>query len=1342
MKKNLVLISLFFITLIAGLSWRNQKNYFFPFEEEELFEEEEEENEMEMDNPQAFIKFHQGIRTRSGQTKPNYPNNHLWTELTKAQQNSLSNKSVINARTTVTTNNGVTAFTERGPGNIPGRTRALIVDPDDATNQTWYAGSASGGIWKTTNAGTTWQWLTPNIPNLSTNTLAMAASNHNTIYAGTGEGFGNVDGTDGQGLIKSTDRGVTWTQLANSLSLGDVNRIIVNPNDETNVIVASNSGIFKSTDGGNSWTKVYSGLVQDVIATPGNFSIQYAGENATGVLKSTDGGTTWNISGGMSPTGRVEVGVSPINVNRLVASTEGSLSGSGSDLYVSNDAGNTWSLVTMTLSSKTVDYLGSQGWYDNTVAFSPFDQNVVYVAGVNAMQVTLGSASTGSSAVYTLSENNTSSFLSLINFGGSQSGGVLEVGSSANQDVIQIKFGSGITQKAHRFLVPTGATTGVATTSYTYQDYIDVPFQVWDVTTNQQLMVSFRDQDRNGVFNLFEQNTSATDATQQSREYIYINNVPYNATTPSSSIAQNGGEVYNEMYYIWPVLASGASWNPSALPASNLQITYSSIGKYSSTVKTVTDAYDNYDKVNDANYVHPDNHCIYPFNINSTAQTFQLLMSNDGGIYKSGVSTSPGTTQGEWKKVGNGYNTSQFYGADKRPGAQEYLGGMQDNATAFTPAGTVSSASTYFTSAIGGDGFEVLWHNLDATKMIGSYYNNNFWRSLNGGSTWAPALSGLPTSGSGSNIQTVADDFPFLSKLASSKQAPDNIYTVGSQGVWRSTNFGGSWTLTAISSNWALTEFMDVEVSRANATIVWAGSGQTSSNNLYVSTDAGKTFNAVPNPSGYTLGTITHLATHPINPNVAYALYSFAKTAKILMTTDLGQTWTDISGFGTNGTTSSNGFPDVAVYSLYVRSDNSNIIWAGTEIGIVESLDGGATWNLLTDFPSVGVWDMKGQDNEIVIATHGRGIWTATVPVDQNANFAPTQVLASGTSPQGTFNLKLNVPVQYDSIQIQIGSKTVTFNPTDIGTYILQLGNLSYGTQSIQLISYKNGAPVYSPIASGVYLQLQPSQKSFYDYFTSVSNFYLNNFSLSSWGNSNSSLQSLHNYAVGKTATATLLVPIIVSDNGNTSFIYDDVAIVQPGATGSSFGQAAFNDYVVATATTNGLDWYPIANGYNSSLYSNWLSTYKTSQAGATSLSHTETFDLISNGNFKAGDTILVSFNLVSNSDNTTGWGWSIDNLYIQQTPTAVQPQYENQVYVYPNPSDGKFNVSYTLSNDADVALEVVDIAGRSIINQDYGVQTVGQQQIELNLDSSPSGVYLIRFKSNGIVKTIKAIKK
>ena len=200
--------------------------------------------------------------------------------------------------------------------------------------------------------------------------------------------------------------------------------------------------------------------------------------------------------------------------------------------------------------------------------------------------------------------------------------------------------------------------------------------------------------------------------------------------------------------------------------------------------------------------------------------------------------------------------------------------------------------------------------------------------------------------------------------------------------MWRSTNFGGSWSLSSVDpADWGgLSSFHDVRVSKADPDVVWAGARMDTAGTIVVSTDGGLTFDGTTVWPDVTMGRISGLATHPTEPNTAYVLFSYGERPKILKTTDLGATWTDISGFGT-GSVSTNGFPDVAVYDLLVWPNDPEHIWVGTEIGLVESLDGGATWALADNgLPAVGIWMLTAVEDEIVVATHGRGIWSTTVP--------------------------------------------------------------------------------------------------------------------------------------------------------------------------------------------------------------------------------------------------------------------------------------------------------------------------------------------------------------------------
>lgn len=1277
--------------------------------------------EKHFEGPAEFLKFHQEIRTAEDENLPSYKLGHLVNEQQQFRLAALS-KQNTNARTQ---SNGVIAFKERGPANVPGRTRGLLVDPDDASKNTWYACSASGGVWKTTNAGNSWTLITPALTNLATTVIAMANSNHNTIYIGTGEGFGNVEAVSGNGMFKSIDRGVTWNYLPSTSAFDDINRAIVDPANENIIVVASNSGIYKSVDGGISWNKVSTRLViQDLKTTPNNFNIQYATQNGTGVLKSTDAGNTWSTSNiGLNGARRIEIAISPIKATKLFASCQTS---ANAKLYVSTDAAATWNLVDVKINNADANYLNDQGWYGNTIACDPFDENVVYFGGVDLFQLKLDGGTTSGTGSYVVEDVNYSNYITLTN--SSFTNGNFDVGASANNTTVEIRFGPGKSQKAHRFLVPTGASSGVLATNYSYQDYVNVPFEVWDITNNKQLMASFRDQGRDGAFNLINSNTDNSDATLQSREYLYVNNVNYNSTTPSPSITVNGGHEFNKMYFIWPVLASGATWPPSA--NATIRFKFDTQPKLTATTTFITDQRNTYGNAAKNSIVHPDHHNIVMIPMAGT--TYKILNANDGGIFISNVSSTPGVADGNWTFAGNGYNTTQFYGADKRPAKQEYLGGAQDNGTWKSNGNMFADKTSSYIFNIGGDGFEVIWNNKDDSKLIGGSQNNGFRRSTNGGVTWSNAVTGL------------SGTYPFISKLANSKDNPDVLYTLSSSGVFKSNDFGALWALTPITTNWGSASTMDIEVSRANGSFIWAGSGMASSGNLrniHLSKDGGKTFNPTNNYTNVVLGSITKLASHPTNENIAYALFSFAGKPKILRTSNLGQTWEDISGFN-SGSTSTNGFPDVAVYCLYVRTDDPNILWAGTEIGIIESLDNGVTWNLLTEFPSVSVWDMKGQDEEIVIATHGRGIWTATLPTVQEGSVKAPEIVTVATSPQSKLVIDFKNKQATDSIQVFINSiKLGTIKSIPIGEFYVKIKDVSSGDVEVRLVGFAGNAPYASFPFKGTKLNvpLVPLNQ-YYNVFVDANDLSVNGLTVNPFGLRNSTLQSSHNYQSNKEATAIVLSPIIVAAS-NASFYYEDVALVQPSSAGINFGNPLFKDYCIVEATKDGLNWIPLADGYNASFNSNWLTAYQNSQVGTESLVINRTLNLLDK--FAAKDTLLFRFRIKADADAITGWGWSVDNLYIQQKPTATETPIDiSQFEIFPNPSAGKINIQYSLVNTSPTTISIIDLTGRTILSYNLGYVLSGNQTLELNIDNEREGFYLVKIKTDGGEKIKKIIIK
>ncbi len=174
----------------------------------------------------------------------------------------------------------------RGPTNVGGRTRSVIIHPTD-TSIMW-AGSVGGGVWKSTDGGANWFSSNGNIQNFAVCSMAMDPRNSNVIYAGTGEGFGNNDFLAGNGIYKSVDGGTTWEHLettdpANNLTWRFVNRIALayDENDNLIILAATSLGIMRSVNEG-AWTKVQDAISRFVAFDPSNSQNAIAEAQACG----------------------------------------------------------------------------------------------------------------------------------------------------------------------------------------------------------------------------------------------------------------------------------------------------------------------------------------------------------------------------------------------------------------------------------------------------------------------------------------------------------------------------------------------------------------------------------------------------------------------------------------------------------------------------------------------------------------------------------------------------------------------------------------------------------------------------------------------------------------------------------------------------------------------------------------------------------------------------------------------------------------------------------------------------------------------------------------------------
>ena len=1052
----------------------------------------------------------------------------------------------------------------------------------------------------------------------------------------------------------------------------------------------------------------------------------YATRNSNGVLKSYDRGLSWSPSSvGLGTGARSELDISPADTARLFLAME--TSSSASDLYISDDGGGTWQKAAQ-VSGTSPNWLNGQGWYDNAIAAHPYERDICFVGGLDIYKIQLTSTTTQTGGILSVQQNGTSPFLSFVNWGGPFAGGGLGTGKDfygtttspiavldADYVSVEIRFGPGISQMAHRF------TTG-GSFLYPYRDYVPVPFQVWDIANDRQLMASFRDSDSTGTYNLVEYN-----ATLPQREYIFVHAIPYDSGAPNANIRITGGERYKNVYAMWPILVTGGTWNPNTLPASNVLINYGVITGRLRTTTRMT----NWVQNQSIPYVHADHHNITIIPVSSGPQIFRMLNASDGGI---GTSTNGGTT---WTNPNLGYNTSQFYGVDKKPGASQYVGGTQDNGTWVSPENP-GTGSTW-TSVIGGDGFASIWNYKNPNKVIGSLYYNDVRRSTNGGVSFVSSTTDLTDIGSGLG--------PFITQIGKSNSDPDLLVLVGNAGVWRSDNFGENWTLCRVSSpNWGFGSGANAAISTADPQTIWAGirmSNSGTTGNIHVSTDGGVTFTRTNNYSAATLGRLSGLATHPAQPGTAYALFSIAKAPKILRTTDLGQTWQDISGFG-SGSVSTNGFPDVATYSLLVMPHNPNEIWAGTEIGLFISTNDGASWSYANDIlPAVSLWQLRAVDDEVVAATHGRGIWTVRIPALLAA--PPPAVTLSprlnklAQAPDGSVAIPISLRSSYDSTQVFVkGARYLTLSGNSAaGDTVVPFLVAKAESLTMSLTSYKNGRAYVSPSRGVNAFSAQNPRTSYVDDFNvSGTNFTSSGITRQTpSGFSSAAYHSPHPYSNNRSYTLTLNIPIIVQSSD--AFVrFDEIAIVEPGEPGSLFGSESFYDYCVVEATKDGANWLPLEEGYDARIKTDWLNAWTNKLNGSPAIMKKHTMNLL--GRFLPGNLVFIRFRMYTDP-GATGWGWMIDNLEIQGNLVPVEdaksslPENFALGQNYPNPFNPSTTIWFQVPADAEVTLTIYDALGRKVHTLVDRQLSAGTYAETWNAAAFASGVYFYRFDARSV---------
>ena len=833
---------------------------------------------------------------------------------------------------------------------VSGRLNAIATHPTNPNIV--YAGGAQGGVWKTTNARSSspeWTPLTDEEASLAVGAIAIDPVNPNIIYVGTGEANRSCDSYYGQGILRSTNGGRTWTLLGNTGNpFGNpgpfvgkaVSRILIDRATagsasattlwaSTTIGVFSggtiptcetpsgpNVGLWRSIDSGQTWELQnvppgQGGLtsVQDAAIDPNDGNIVYAAVRSTGVFKSTNAkaaaATYVNMTAGFpvgstpTPMRRINVSIGgPAAPNVLYAAVENGTGSRVFGLFKTSNGGTSWTHI-------------DEGFNGNaTFAIADADPGpavrpLVFVTRVSGPPFVTDGTWTGRRFLITLS-TGTRAVLSRTIFK--------------------------VVDDSHLFLT-TGNTAGVATGKYSVGNY--------PVYCDGQC---------------FYDMTIAVDPMDPSGRRIYVGGNPHNFSPNfAPNVLEAPCNVFSQpcpTHYNWRSDDGGSRW--------------SSISQGDGSGPSL----------------HTDDH-VYAFGPDGS-----LYDGNDGGIWRSadmGVS---------WTSMNTNIAITQFQGVSIHPTRKIVLGGTQDNGTNLRNR-KLMPPPKWFHSDFGDGGMSVIDQSTPS-RMFHTYFNQAFSfmgpaRSDEGGAggpgSWPFVGAYFGYGPQYYNGMDPTEDVSFYAPLTQHPAFTPNVIYFGSNRVYRSPdpqptlNLTPSWT--AVSPK--LTK------GAAGNYLSWIGvlpNLVAGKEVLYTGASDGRiSVSSTVDGSGVAVWTAIDKAPLPnravsqVLPlgrdrtgNTVFATFSGFNGATpatpghvFVSTNGLGAaTWTNISG----------DLPDVPVNAIAI-DDKRLTIYVGTDIGVFQTRSGGIHWRQLTDgMPNVAVFGLAiDEDGNLVAATHGRGMF-------------------------------------------------------------------------------------------------------------------------------------------------------------------------------------------------------------------------------------------------------------------------------------------------------------------------------------------------------------------------------
>jgi len=692
-------------------------------------------------------------------------------------------------------------------------------------------------------------------------------------------------------------------------------------------------------------------------------------------------------------------------------------------------------------------------------------------------------------------------------------------------------------------------------------------------------------------------------------------------------------------------------------------------------------------------YVHADQHALVT--IKTAANNFSIIAGNDGGVHFSDDAGS------NWSAKNTGFNVTQYYDADRHPSANEFIGGTQDNGTHRSPTDATNASA--WDQVIGGDGFDCAWNKTDPSVVYGTLYYTKIYKSTDGGYNFNYVNNGMPESGI------------FHTPLAMDPHNSDKLFTAGDNNtVYWTNDAAANWHSASINNN-DYSRYK-ITVSLSNSDIVWAGATTIYIN---VSTDGGQTFHQVTQPSGSPHAWLTGISTHPLQDSTAFLTIGSSGSGKIYRTRNLGNTWENIN----------NNLPDVPVYTVLVMPFDTTEIWLGTDIGLFISHDDGQSWQINNDIPAVSIRRLKIVEQEIVAATHGRGIWSVhRDELAQGELLAPTLQDLTVPNPN-THYLKIHFTANsdYDSTLVYANGQAVD------RLYNISAGTDTFGTYrtnppeevTAQVVGFQATQSAASDEKSRMIYSAEETLTENFDNGTSTC---FGDMTVATPNGFNDALLNTdHPYTDGKIYYTYLGTPITIKSGSSLS--YNDVAIVEPGESGSQYGDANFYDYVTVEGSNDGDNWTVLITPYDCRYDATWQNAYDNSADGNESMLRGHQINLTAT--YTTDQNIYIRFKLYADA-NTNGWGWAVDDVDATNTVSAIKPTgtvarrfalLDN----YPNPFNPTTTIRYEIAEQGPVELSVYNALGQKIRTLVKEPKAAGQYSTSFNAAGLASGTYYYR---------------